>query len=320
MKILQPLTALFLLITAFSVTCYAQSESRPETIAPDSKAEPDEDEVKYIYETPTMEKLSQLYWALDMLDINNDRYIDNFLMLNECDIYKDYINHEFKWKKIREDARDFIRNNKSGFSLRFEVVQPLRLGEYDFEKQSFDIIDKYKIKGVGRFEVYAEDVYDSLCGSRSDGKIEGYPRALIVEFSRPVQLESIPVSPEKADKYISEKLNRFKDLSESRQMTYDLYDYRKAYLVMKIKIFANRGEIKAAQGLQFADMFAVLEGIDVYADYNRENLLYSENYRQRKKMSAMEAALKREHEQRKKMEQQQLQINPGSEPQNKKQN
>src|SRR5262245_27980767 len=66
------------------------------------------DNTPQYYEEPTVQKFSQLYWAISKLDPTNDTDIDNFLMINECDIYREYAHNEFEWKEIREAGRQFV--------------------------------------------------------------------------------------------------------------------------------------------------------------------------------------------------------------------
>src|SRR5690606_10075606 len=107
-----------------------------------------------------------------------------------------YYHNEFEWKSIREAGRNFLRENRTKFSLRFELMQPLKLGEYDLQTKKFDILDEFQIKGIRRFEVKAENLEMNVCGygtiQQSD-IIPGYPTGLLVELSRPINLTSLQV-------------------------------------------------------------------------------------------------------------------------------
>ena len=83
------LTPLIFALTLLPILAYAQDAAAPSANA------------DYIYEQPTYAKLAQLYWALSKLDPKKDTDIDNFLLINECDIYKQYRSNEFEWKDIR---------------------------------------------------------------------------------------------------------------------------------------------------------------------------------------------------------------------------
>ncbi len=256
-------------------------------------------ERKYRYEKATIKNLSQLYWALDKLDINKIENIDYFMLINECDIYKDYNQHEFEWREIRKSGKKYIEDNKKSFPLRFELIQELRLKEYDLQNAQFEIEDGYKINRTRRFEVQALDIADDVvCGHI--GNIPGYPRGLIVEFSRPFEMTHLPIPPEVAEKYIDQKMIAFRALPEQQQNANFLSSTRDIYLVMKVKIFSYQGDSRAREGMDLANVLGVLEGYEVYADQDRKFLLHSETYIRARKKSKLEEELIRQYQESKK--------------------
>ncbi len=258
----------------------------------------DESYIGGYYEPTTIKKLGMLYWALGLLDIENDSHVDNFLMINECDIFKNYYGRDFEWRNVRESGRDFIENNKADFPLRFSLVIPLWLGEYNFEEQSFDILDKYKINNIRRFEILSEDYSNSVCDMPYGYNMEGYSYGIIVELTRPLFLDSLSVPPEIAKEYIEKKMNVLGANSYSRREK--MFDVRDAYLVMNVKFFAAKKEKEYIDGLNYERLMAVLESYQVYAEQSRDTLLYQKKLRKRKKRSSVEQKLQKEYEVRKK--------------------
>lgn len=258
----------------------------------------------HIYQLPTVAKLSQLYWALGKFEIDDDDAVDNFMRINECDIYKDYHHNEFEWDKIRDSGRKFLVENEKHFPTRFEFLQPLRLSDYDMKTKSFNIWDKYVIDGVRSFEVLSKDMEDSICGS-GGREIADYPRGLSVELSRPFSLSSIAVPQDLAQKYILEKAEIFKNLKDEQKTQKMLYQQRDAYLVMQVRIFNYKETFPTRDAYTLAKVLAVLESYDVYADRDRKTLLYSENVSQQRRSSGMEKELKAKYQERlkRKMEQ-----------------
>lgn len=284
-----PFLVLALSFLSFSLSVNAATEksggsvSAPQTLlAPEKKLE-EEETGSYIYERPTIEKLSQLYWALGNFDGTDDKSIDNFLMINECDIYRDYISNEFEWSKIRENARAYLAANRRKFPLRFEMSQPIKLGKYNLETESFEIPREFEIKGVRQFEIRAENFFSTVCGFDPEGRgynIDGYPRALLVEIGRPITLDSLPVKPDTAKRYIDRTSKAIKGAEASRQSEESLAEIRDAYIFMKLKFFNFRGVVKSSEAsTDLARVMAILEGIEIYADPKKSLLLYSENYR-----------------------------------------
>jgi hypothetical protein len=262
-------------------TGVADSESEPTT----RPASGEGTENKYIYEKPTRQKFSRLYWSLGMLDIKDDESIDNFLQINECDIYKDYFYNEFEWKNVRESGRMFLTENKNKFPIRFEVVQPLFLGEYNLQSKDFEIMPDYQIKETTRIEIFPNDFADVVCQDDGSGKvsqIKNYPIGIVAEFNRPLNLVSIPVAPDLAKYYIEEKMKYFKNLRSSQQTQENLYNTRDAYIFMHIKFFAYKDTYTNRDNYTMAEIMAVLEGFEVYADRDKKLLLWTQDFRKKK--------------------------------------
>ncbi len=286
-----------LLVAPMSAIALAQdtpvaTEASAETLAeqnPDPAAATSS-EKKYYYEQPTRQKFSRLYWALDLLDINNDEDVDNYLMFNECEIYKSEFFNELEWKDIRESARAFLKENKSTFPIRFEVVQPLFLGEYDVNTKKFDVLDKYKIKPTTRIEIMAKDYAEIPCirsgSSAVITKVPRYPAGILAEFNVPLEATTIPVDPETAELYIQEKAAPIKQRSEqsNKDMTQaKFFNARDAYIFMRVKFFAAKGITRQrGDGYELANILTILEGIEVYADRDKKMLLWKKDFKKKR--------------------------------------
>jgi hypothetical protein len=278
MRLLSTLLAVFLLIGVSASAQTSPQQSMTETRKAVTRYS------NYIYEYPTISKLSQLYWAIGKFKQPDDKMIDHFMMINECQIYQNFSGNEIEWSKIRKSAREFLDSAKDQFPIRFEFIQSLNLGRYDTEKQEFDVLEKYKLDGVRRFEILADDFYSDLCGydpSNAGRNIEGYPRGLMVEFNRPLTLLSVPVKKEMASKYIEDKMINFNNLEPSKRTQENLYAYRDAYMFLRVKVFAYKGERRNSSGQNLAEVMAVLESYDIYADRKKKVLLFKNDFRGR---------------------------------------
>jgi len=224
-----------------------------------------------------MEKLSQLYWALGRMDIDVDWQVDNFMKINECDIYKEHHGNEFEWGGIRDAARRFIGQNMNQFPLRFEIVQKVYLGSYDFDRKAFEVIKGSKIDGIRRFE--AKAINKSICGNARN--VPGYPDAMIVELSRPILFKELKIEPEYAKKFLEEKEEQYKGV---RRIAHEANNFRDVYLVMNVKFFSSQEDTYIRGGSR-AVFLAALESIAIYSNADKTNLLFVENY-QRKKSKA----------------------------------
>ncbi|MEM7618809.1 MAG: DUF4852 domain-containing protein [Pseudomonadota bacterium] len=254
-----------------------------------------EDEV-HIYVEPSYRNFARLYWTLSRLEMDNIAHIDEFMRISECDVYQDYYSHEFEWRKVRESAQQFIESDSENFAVRFEFMQPIKLAQYDIEKNEFELQEDYKIVTTKRFEISASNVEDKGCGDYNG--TPNYPRNVIVELSRPFGLESIEMTEATANDYISTKVREF-NMRAHKSSASDPLDYRDAYLVFKLKIYASKGNIQLFVGHpERAHLLAVLEGVEVYADRGKHKLIYSQDLRRSRKKSPLELRYMAEYKQR----------------------
>lgn len=279
-----------------SLSLQAQEQSKIES-ADASQEEGDSKEPVPHYEEGTIAGFSKLYWRLGKLDIENDEDIDNFLMINECDLYRDYFHNEFEWHDIRKAGREHIEKQKKNFPLRFSFIQPINLADYNFKKEGFNIADDYKILGVLRFEMMAADYRSNICGRNYP--IPRYPKGLIIQLSRPFSLDFLPLSEERAEKFNAERTEDFMKMNSNKQTSDLLYSMRQVYLVMNIKLYSYQEDFKTREGPWLAGFLGLLEGYEIYADQARTELIYAESFRRRKRKSRFEEQMKAEYEARK---------------------
>ena len=278
---------------AICLTCSASS-----AMAQNNNAEKIEEAPKnVIYEVPKWETLSQLYWALGKFDPIKDIHLDNFLLINECDLYKDYSQNEFEWRGIREAAREFVTSNRQNFPLHFQFVQPIQFAEYDLDNNEFDVYEPNKIDAVRRFEVLSEDIFDDICETSYGRDLEGYPRGLLVELNRPFTLDKVPVDPKVARLFIERKQEDANKAGLPPKNKTDLYESRDAYLVMKMRIFSFKEDLRFRE-YKLSKVLGVLEGYEIYGDREREILMISENFRRKKERSSMEIEMKKRYQER----------------------
>lgn len=275
---------LFLLTFLFSAIFSADLHAEAEFIVKKDR----------IYEKPTMEELARLYWMLGALDIENNEHIDNYLLINECGIYKEYRNNEFEWAQIRESSRDFLKKNASTFARRLEFLQPLYLGEYNIEKEYFDIVPEFVKETSRRLEVLTKVHMSSVC--EYVGEIEGYPKGLLIELTRPFGIDKIPVPKDKAQTYITAKLEDYNKLMDHQKTQKRLLESRDAYIWMQVRVFGFKGLEQIEEGYNLNAVFAVLEGLEVYADRDRKDLLFKEVFDFYKAPSEFEQQLRDQYQ------------------------
>ena len=253
---------------------------------------------RYIYEEPTVKNYSYLFWAVNMYKFEDDEAVDEFMRINECEIFKNYASDELEWKQIREATREFLRDNKEDFPTRFEFMMPLKLLDYDEERQAFEIQDEFKIESLRRFEFFSKDFNMHPC-SKDHIVARGYPRVLVLEFSRPFNLVHVPMQRSVALDYIKRKMDLFHKKYEVQQTRTRarMYAMRDATLVMKVKIFSY-GKMLGVNnyGYGVVQMMGVLEGFEIYETSEKQNLFFAQNYVTAQSKGKLDKHLKAQYE------------------------
>ena len=194
---------------------------------------------QHIYESLNIKTLSYLHWAISILDLQDNDNIDYFLKITECDMFKKFRTDEFEWARIRDATRAYIEENKLDFPTRYEIVIPVKMGEYNKEKSYFELDNENAIKSVRLFEMMAADMfYKSLCNDESRN-IGNFYRGFILELSRPFSLQVIPAENSAAQRFIEEKnkiyQEHMKQFSDPRFSQKQLYKLREAFVFVYVK-------------------------------------------------------------------------------------
>ncbi len=224
---------------------------------------------------PSYGNLAKLYWNLGILDIRDGEMIDNYLAITDCELFQTYKSNDLEWSNIRNLARSSIRKNYKSWPTSFKVLIPLYLREYNEEKEYFEVDTKLSaVNSVRRIETV---FYKSPVTCRKAGEINGYPRNLVLFLNRPFTLPEVPVEKELARLFLDEvnvtnkKANDFavKGLRDAKGL-------RMAYLEIFFKVHSFKEVVNTQIGLQ-AVVFTQIDHIRVYADMEKEKLLYEQS-------------------------------------------
>jgi hypothetical protein len=263
----------FFIITSASMPSSANDEPidiNPEELIVKTITETDED----IYVSPTVQNLSKLYWALGKHDPSDTEAVENYLRINECNLFMQFYHNDFEWSNIVEATREYLKTSKNELPRDFELLTTIAFDRYDIENEIFELDASYKISGLRRIDFDMNSVNDlEKCGLK--GYVPGYPGNMIVILNRPLNVEEVPVKMELAKLYLEEARSQFQTLPLARQMK---QHERLAYLRLKIKILQYKETVRVTNNFPRAVVFGRLEGFEIYADPDRLKPLYFEQF------------------------------------------
>ena len=247
----------------------AEEMSRAELLEYYLDATTIEDEYSGDYVRITPQSLSQLYWKLQVFDSGDNRAIDNYMLINECQIYQDNVNNDFEWNFIREAAKQSIKQKREGFTTKFEYFVPVHLSRYDTERRGFFLVNNTGYENVRRMEVNSFVRTDEICGKK--GEIKDYPFGVLFILQRPFSFVFAEVDEHVAQAYILRKQEEIIKLPiEIRQSRYE----RTAYLRFRVNVTEYQGNVRGDDQV-LSVLMTELDGIDLFEDANGQRLLSS---------------------------------------------
>ncbi|HPF79151.1 MAG TPA: DUF4852 domain-containing protein [Alphaproteobacteria bacterium] len=233
-----------------------------------------EDKYAGQYVEPTLQNISKLYWKKGALVESNDTAIDNYMLINECDIYEKFYKDDFEWQRIREAGREMLKENKANFSQKFKMVVPIDLGRYDMMRKGFPLINKTAFKDLRRVEIGGNSNRQRVCGV--DNIIENYPRNLILILNKPFSYEFVQLDEHVAQAFIIRR--KYEKIVRPKELENKTYD-RLAFARIRITFADYQGETRGSDNFPLAVMFGRLDGIDIFEDAGEKRLLTSVDYK-----------------------------------------
>lgn len=224
---------------------------------------------------PNMQNLSKLMWRLGVLDLSDNTAVDNYMMINECELYERYYKNDIEWEKVRAAARQSLNDSIVTFPTKFEIVVPIALGRYNTERQYFEIQSVSKMTNVRRLDINMGN-NTQVCREGAGNSIRGYPRNIILMLNRPFSFTRLPVGRQLAQMYIEDANNNQISLQTIKQANV-FYD-RPAFMRAKVTIVSLKEMVQGVQsGGPVAILIGQLEGVEIYADVSMQKLLYRED-------------------------------------------
>ena len=229
------------------------------------------DKYKGKYQTSDAESLSGLYWKQGLMDYQNKKMIDNYLLINECEYYKKYFNDDFKWLKIREAARKMISDQAPYFSDKFQIVIPISLGRYDSERKGFKVSEISKFKDFRRVVLNGRD--EEICGKR--WIIEHYPRDAAVILNKPFNFDFFELDEHIAQAFI---LRFNKGLTKKHEDVDDKKYKRVVFMRVRMTFLKYLRTIRRDHRTPAAVFFGQIDGFEIFENSDETGLLYTVDF------------------------------------------
>ncbi len=272
MKYLAALLFLISFIYAENLRAEEQEDFSSNPIAVDESQQ--ESKInKSDYVKPTIKNLANLYWKMGANDLRNPQYLDNYLKITECGIYSRFYHNEFEWQNIRDATKEILRESVDSIPQKFFFKTELQLQRYDFGKQEFPIHEEDKFIGVRRLQMSNNDSRAEICFERYD--LEGFPKNAILNLEKPLNLISIYVPRDRAQKFIDGSVSKYQDMTNKQQM---FYYQRPVYIHFYLTTSAFSRMYYSNRGKYYGEFIGRVDRIEIYTDTRGEDLLWAKDY------------------------------------------
>ena len=231
-----------------------------------------EDKYAGEYQEANVENFSRLYWAKNILDIDDDKVIDNFIMINECKYYRENIDNDFKWEKARKAARAMIKDQVHTYDDKYQILVPVDLGRYDAERKGFPIKKDSAFKDLRRVEIGGND--GKVCGEKWE--IKHFPRNVHLILNKPFNFDFFELDEHLAQAFILRyNFNKPKRPDEYKHSSFE----RLAFVRFRMRLVEYQGKDRERHRTTVAVMFGQIDGIDVFENPDETGLLATYNFK-----------------------------------------
>jgi len=221
--------------------------------------------------SPTLTNLVHTLFRYGALDLNDDRIIDDYAKITECELVIKFYHNDFKWNKVRAAVRQSMHMNMKTYPSAFYYVTRVQLGRYDFKGHMFLFDEGTKLQGVNSFQLTDQRV---PCG-RENLTVIPTDYHLIIDV--PVTLLGLPLSEKDAEALLDRMdLNDDKD-----RVIYAQFNLRVVHIAPMHKVMGSDQKIYYTQQLMANNLSmrinAQLDTIEFFEDKDRTHLIYTYN-------------------------------------------
>lgn len=274
------------------------TETAPQEI-PAEKIPVEVAEKPFEYASLSMKNIARLYWRFNRFDPKDTEALNNYLIVTDCPLYSKFRIDDFKWNEILEAASVGVVSEAKSFPIRYEMLMPIKLADYDTTTGNFDVHPDYQMPESQMLFATATDTGQLACPAsnlRVD-RIPGYPNEIVLRANVPFELMKFPVDPAVARAYIDKVTQIYQKQAVRKQKISKMHDIRDAYVSIKFKIYmASKEDYKIPGGQGIRPIFnATIEHVGIYANLEKTEVLYEKNYRVPRQIDPLEQQYRDEY-------------------------
>lgn len=223
------------------------------------------------YARPTFQNITKALVRFNAINIMKDDYIlDDYAIINECELYDRYYLNEFDWQKTRQIMRENLRKEVGTFPTGFYYTAQLQLGRYNFSDQRYDFSEKTTQRNVNTFVLDATE--DSGCGK---SEISSLPTVYRLVLDDAMYIPGLPLSEAEGRALLDD----MKAKGNNDRIVYVRFGLRVVYIAPLSRSHDGQevttGMLSQASGSNNVKLDVRLDHINYYSDKEMKSLIYS---------------------------------------------
>jgi len=153
-----------------------------------------------VYMKPSYRDLAWTLLSFQGADLNEDQTLVEYASMFQCQKLQENYGNDFKWNKVKSELKQEIMRIRSYGPRNYEIIAPVFLDRYHFEKQAFPLSEKSKFLNIGLLRIYENSDLMEYCGRRYRG--QAFPNNYDVYLSRPLVIDKLFVNPDKGKEFL----------------------------------------------------------------------------------------------------------------------
>jgi hypothetical protein len=222
------------------------------------------------YAKPDWPNLLRTLIRFNGISLDDDKTLDEYAIVTECDLYKTLYDDDFKWNQVRVAIRDSIKMNVATFPTSYTYKAELQLDRYDFQNKVFRLTPKTSIHNVNTLWIYQVD--GRSCGGSVDVRL--LPKSFRAVLDAPIFFDGIPLVQQDAEAL----LQQMKQDKNSNRIVTALFNMRVVY-VTPMHVSNVIGDIRGYtqngnDDPRSARLDVRLDSVEFYEDSGMTKLIY----------------------------------------------
>lgn len=220
-----------------------------------------------IYYPVNYSRLAELAWKYGVYSYDDFEALTQYIILQHCEIYGQYIQNDFAWTRILESKKREMNYFSKAVNDRFALSDVIELSRFDFEHNVFYLKSSSIMQNTGVLDLFnGHNISYGDCANRYARSLSKYPPTIRLEIINPLSMNSFPLDPKGARTLLEEFEKRGDDKRVLFARLYVKFDD-----VIHSRIVGAVADNILYQGF--------LERYEIYADIEYKKLVFSKDFR-----------------------------------------